>query len=182
MKLCSLVPNFYIRLSVSDIHYTVYSHDRSANEIQQSRPLLSYCTSLHKYFFYGMPDCPASSLLFTILLSCDVVLMCKYCSRYYIYENIDKKKTIAWGYQCCRSVLWILIRIRSNPELFWPGQIQIRNNFTGSGSKLFDIIICIMKKNWPTVFEQFHYVRLKFAYCLGAWFEGLDPDLERSKN
>jgi hypothetical protein len=29
----------------------------------------------------------------SILLSCDPVLMCKYCSRYYIYENIDKKKT-----------------------------------------------------------------------------------------
>ncbi len=27
------------------------------------------------------------------LLFWDVLLMCKYCSRYYIYENIDKKKT-----------------------------------------------------------------------------------------
>ena len=26
------------------------------------------------------------------LVICDVLSMCKYCSRYYIYENIDKKK------------------------------------------------------------------------------------------
>ncbi len=80
--------------------WVIYIYPTIGPQMQYSKVGPYWATSLHKYFFLNarMPDCPASCLLFTI----------------------------ARGHQCFRSVLWIWIRIRSNPELFWPGQIQIR--------------------------------------------------------